>query len=196
MTNRKAPPVKTADNDYGIMFWGPPGPESLDDGNDLTLATKSNHMMRFCESGNSSFITPKCNTENVGKNLKPSSQDGKEVPAKQILAHNGDIVFIAENGNIKLKAKNIWIETTDGDPGGNFMVSANGYINMVSGEQTRIMGSKVCIRGECGVDIAGTDVIIKGTIAYGDYPSVFGSLKAFLAGDWAKILEGIDKSCK
>lgn len=193
---RKSPPVKTADNDYGIMFWGPPGPESLDDGNDLTLATKSNHIMRFCESGNSSFVTPKCNTENVGKNLNPSTQDGKEVPAKQILAHNGDIVFIAENGNIKLKAKNIWIETTDGDPGGNFMVSSSGYISMVSGEQTRIIGSKVCIRGECGVDIAGTDVIIKGTISYGDYPSIFGSLKSLLAGDWAKILEGIDKSCK
>lgn len=193
---RKAPPVKTADNDYGIMFWGPPGPESLDDGNDLTIATKSNHMMRFCESGNSVFIAPKCNTEAVGYNLKPSTQDGKEVPAKQILAHNGDIVFIAENGNIKLKAKNIWIETTDGDPGGNFMVSANGYINMVSGEQTRIMGSKVCIRGECGVDISGTDVVIKGTLAYGDYPSVFGTLKSLIAGDWGKILEGIDKSCK
>lgn len=193
---KKSPPVKTADNDYGIMFWGPPGPESLDDGNDLTLATKSNHMMRFCESGNSSFVTPKCNTENVGTNLKPSTQDGKEVPAKQILAHNGDIVFIAENGNIKLKAKNIWIETTDGDPGGNFMVASSGYISMVSGEQTRIMGSKVCIRGECGVDIAGTDVIIKGTLSYGDYPSIFGSLKALVAGDWAKILDGIDKSCR
>ena len=194
-TKKKTPPLKTADNDYGIMYWGPPGPESKDDGNELTIATSSNHMMRFAESGNSSFVSPKCNTENVGYSLKPS-QDGKETPAKQILAENGDIVFIAKNGNIKLKAKNIWIETTDAEPGGNFMVSSNGYISMVSGEQTRIMGSKVCIRGECGVDIAGTDIIIKGNINFGDYPSVFGTVKSLLAGNWAAILEGIDKSCK
>lgn len=192
---KKAPPTKTADNDYGIMFWGPPGPESKDDGNDLTIATKSNHMMRFCESGNSSFVTPKCNTENVGANIT-KSKDGKEAPAKQILAENGDIVFIAQNGNIKLKAKNIWIETNDEEPGGNFLVSSNGYISLASGEQTRIMGSKVCIRGECGVDISGSDVIIKGSLSFGDYPSVFGTVKSLLAGDWAKILEGIDKSCK
>ena len=66
---------------------------------------------------------------------------------------------------------------------------------MVSGEQTRIIGSKVCVRGECGVDIAGTNVMIKGTITYGDYPSVFGAVKNLLAGDWGKLLEGIDKAC-
>lgn len=192
---KKAPPLKTADNDYGIMFWGPPGPESKDDGRDLTISTKSNHSMQFCESGNSSSVTPKCSTENVGANIS-KSKDGKEAPAKQILAENGDIVFIAQNGNIRLKAKNIWIETNDEEPGGNFLVSSNGYISLASGEQTRIMGSKVCIRGECGVDISGSDVIIKGSLSFGDYSSVFGTVKALLAGDWAKILEGIDKSCK
>ena len=192
---RKAPPVKTAHNDYGIIFWGPPGPESKDDGNDLTISTKSNHIMRFCESGNSSFVTPKCNTENVGVNIDPN-KDGKETPAKQILAENGDIVLIANNGNIKLKARNIWIETDGPEPAGNFVVASNGYISLTSGEQTRIIGSKVCIRGECGIDISGSDVVIKGSISFGDYPSVFGTVKSLLAGDWGKILEGIDKSCR
>jgi hypothetical protein len=192
---KKAPPLKISDTDYGIMFWGPPGPESKDDGRDLTISTKSNHSMQFCESGNSSFVTPKCNTENVGANIT-ESKDGKEAPAKQILAENGDIVFIAQNGNIRLKAKNIWIETSDEEPGGNFLVSSNGYISLASGEQTRIMGSKVCIRGECGVDIGGSDVIIKGKFSFGESPDAIGLVKSLLAGNWASILEAIDKSCK
>ena len=195
MTKKKSPPQKTADNDYGIIFWGPPGPESKDDGSDLTIATKSNHIMRYCESGNSTWLTPKCSIEKVGINLS-KSVDSEEVIAKSIVAQNGDIALVAENGNIRLKARNIWIETSGPSPSGNFMVSSNGYISMVSGEQTRVIGSKVCIRGECGVDIAGTDVIIKGNINFGDYPSVFGTVKALLAGNWAAILEGIDKSCK
>ena len=76
------------------------------------------------------------------------------------------------------------------------MVSANGYINMVSGEQTRIIGSKLCLRGECGVDIAGTSVTIKGSISYGDYPSIFGGLKSLISGDLSGLLEGIDQACK
>lgn len=191
----KAPPTKTADNAYGIMFWGPAGPEAKDDGRDLTIATKSNHSLTFCESGNSTFIAPKCNTEIVGHNID-TSKEPKETPAKQILAENGDIVLIAENGNIKLKARNIFIEASGGDPGGNFLVSAPGYVTMVAGEQARIAGGKVCIRGECGIDIAGTDVIIKGSLSFGDYPSLLGSLKALLAGDWGKILQAIDQSCK
>ena len=77
----KAPPVKTAFNPYGTIFWGPPGPESKDDGRDLTIATKSNHSMNFCESGNSVFITPKCNSEFVGHNID-YEKDAKEIIAK------------------------------------------------------------------------------------------------------------------
>lgn len=189
-----APPVRTADTGYGIMFWGPAGPESKHDGRDLTINTKSNHSQTYFESGNSVSVTPKCHTERVGKNLS-KSKDGSKPVAKQILADNGDIAFICENGDLHIKARNIYIETTGSDPHGNFMVSSNGYINMVSGEQTRIMGSKLCLRGECGVDIAGTNIMLKGTLSYGDYPSVFGTIKNLLAGDWGKLLEGIDKSC-
>lgn len=190
-----APTVRTADTSYGIMFWGPAGPESKHDGRDLTISTKSNHSQTYFESGNSVSVTPKCHTERVGKNLT-TEKDGPKPVAKQILADNGDIALIAENGSIHLKAKNIYIETTGAEPNGNFMVSSNGYISMISGEQTRIIGSKLCLRGECGVDIAGSNVMIKGAISYGDYPSIFGSLKSLLAGDWGKLLEGIDQSCK
>ena len=76
------------------------------------------------------------------------------------------------------------------------MVASSGYINMASGEQTRIIGSKLCLRGECGIDIAGTAVTIKGTLTYGDYPSMFGALKSLVSGDLSGLLEGIDKACK
>lgn len=191
----KAPPVKTAFNPYGTIFWGPPGPESKDDGRDLTIATKSNHSMNFCESGNSIFITPKCNSEHVGHNID-YEKDPKETPAKQILAENGDIVFIAQNGNIKLRARNIFIETIGADPAGNFLVSSNGYITFASGEQIRLASGKICIRGESDIDMASPSVNIQGKISYGDYTSVFGSFKKIIQGNIGEILKAVNQSCK
>ena len=188
------PPVRVADTAYGIMFWGPAGPESKHDGREFTFNTKSNHSQTYFESGNSVSVTPKCHTERVGKNIT-KEKDGPKPIAKQILADNGDIAFITENGDLHIKARNVYIETTGADPHGNFMVASSGYINMASGEQTRIIGSKLCLRGECGIDIAGTAVTIKGTLTYGDYPSMFGSLKSLVSGDFSGLLEGIDKAC-
>ena len=192
----KAPPVKTAFNPYGTIFWGPPGPESKDDGRDLTIATKSNHSMNFCESGNSVFITPKCNSEFVGHNID-YEKDPKETTAKQILAENGDIVFLAPNGNIKLRARNIWIETLGGkDNSGNFLVQSNGYITFASGEQIRLASGKICIRGESDIDMASPNVNIQGKISYGDYTTVFGSIKKILQGNIGEILKAVNQSCK
>jgi hypothetical protein len=137
----------------------------------------------------------------LAKKIKsePKSRDQvlEFLKSAKILAENGDIVFIAENGNIKLKARNIYIETTGADPAGNFLVSSNGYITLAAGEQTRIAGSKVCIRGDGGVDIGSASYIMfRGAFKYGDYPSITGTIKALLAGNWAKLLDGIDQSCK
>jgi len=191
----KSIPVKTADNDYGLMFWGPSGPESIDDGNEFTLNTASNHSIRLCESGHAVSVTPKCHTERVGYSLDPKKEDGKEAPAKQILADNGDIILSAKNGNIHLSAKNIFIHAQGADPDGSIVVNGNGFVNITSGEQTRIMGSKLCLRGVADVDIAGGAINIKGKITYGSNMSAIGSLKSLVNGDFAALLEGIDKAC-
>ena len=191
----KSLPVKTADTDYGLMFWGPSGPESIDDGNEFTLNTASNHSIRLCESGHAVSVTPKCHTERVGYSLDPKKEDGKEAPAKQILADNGDIILSAKNGNIHLSAKNIFIHAQGADPDGSIVVNGNGFVNITSGEQTRIMGSKLCLKGVADVDITGGAINIKGKITYGSNMSAIGSLKSLVNGDFAALLEGIDKAC-
>ena len=40
------PPVRVADTAYGIMFWGPGGPESKHDGREFTFNTKTNHVSK------------------------------------------------------------------------------------------------------------------------------------------------------
>ena len=191
----KSLPVKIADTDYGICFWGPGGPESQDDGNEFTLNTASNHSIRFCESGNAVSVTPKCHTERVGYSLDPKQKDGKEAPAKQILADNGDIILNAKNGNIHLSAKNIYIHAQGADQNGNVIVNGNGYVNVTGGEQTRIMGSKLCLNGVADIDITGGAINIKGKISYGSNVTAIGALKSLVNGDFASLLEGIDKAC-
>lgn len=192
----KSLPLKTADNDYGIMFWGPPGPEEQDDGSELTINTASNHSIRFAESGNSVSVTPKCHTEIVGQSLKPNTQDGKNAPAKQILANNGDIVISAKNGDIFLDARNIFIHASGDENNGGIVISGNGNVNIVAGDQARFVASKVCIRGEVDVDIFGPAISILGDIKAASEQSVIGNLKSLVSGDFVSLLEGITKSCK
>jgi|TARA_R100000005_G_scaffold96513_1_gene84070 hypothetical protein len=191
----KSTPVKTADNDYGIMFWGPGGPVDKDDGSELTIATASNHQLHFCESGNSINVTPKCQTEVVGVSLQPKTKDGEESPAKQILAHNGDIVISAKNGSIYLKGKNIYMVAEGDSENGSIVLNGNGSVNLTAGEQARVIGSKTCIRGEIDLDLSGATVTIAGEQKTASF-SALSNLKSLLNGDFATLIEGIAKVCK
>jgi hypothetical protein len=191
----KSTPVKTADNDYGIMFWGPGGPEEKDDGSELTISTASNHQLHFCESGNSINVTPKCQTEVCGVSLQPKTKDGEESPAKQILAHNGDIVISAKNGSIYFKGKNIYMVAEGDSENGSVVVNGNGSVNITSGEQARLIGSKVCIRGEVDLDISSKSITIAGKVTNAEF-STINNLKALLNGDFITLIEGIAKVCK
>jgi hypothetical protein len=191
----KSTPIKTADNDYGIMFLGPGGPEEKDDGSELTIATASNHQLHFCESGNSINVTPKCQTEVCGVSLRPKTKDGEESPAKQILAHNGDIVISAKNGSIYLKGKNIYMVAEGDSENGSIVLNGNGSVNVTAGEQARFIGSKTCIRGEVDLDIAGASITIAGEVKNASF-SAINNLKALLNGDFTSLIEGISKVCK
>mgnify|MGYP007000191732 len=99
------------------------------DGTRYVQTIAGDHITWANKNGNKTTITPGtsgeiCGTELVkGKNTKTTDESG----AKAIVARQGDIVITAEQGNIKLKAKNIWIETTAEAPEGNFLVNSNGH---------------------------------------------------------------------
>ena len=138
------------ENPHGAIVYGPITPEDTDDGTRYLQTSTGGHITWANKNGNTTTITPGQNSEICGRGLVEGKNTDatSEAVAKAITARQGDIVITAEHGNIKLKAKNIWIETTDEAPGGNFNVNANGHIDLTAGEKVTIGGTKMCLIGK------------------------------------------------
>jgi len=155
MTKDFQPQHTVTENPYGNIAYGPMSTEEDDDGTRYVQTIAGDHITWANKNGNKTTITPGtsgeiCGTELVkGKNTKTTD----ESVAKAIIARKGDIVITAEHGNIKLKAKNIWIETSDEAPGGNFNVNANGHIDLTAGEKVTIGGTKMCLIGKANLTL-------------------------------------------
>jgi len=155
MTKDFQPQHTVTENPYGNIAYGPMSSEEDDDGTRYVQTIAGDHITWANKNGNKTTITPGtsgeiCGTELVkGKNTDATD----ESVAKAIIARKGDIVITAEHGNIKLKAKNIWIETTDEAPGGNFNVNANGHIDLTAGEKVTIGGTKMCLIGKANLTL-------------------------------------------
>ena len=155
MTKDFQPQHTVSENPYGTIAYGPMSTEDNDDGTRYVQTISGDHITWANKNGNKTTITPGtsgeiCGTELVkGKNTDATD----ESVAKAIIARKGDIVITAEHGNIKLKAKNIWIETTDEAPGGNFNVNANGHIDLTAGEKVTIGGTKLCLIGKANLTL-------------------------------------------
>jgi len=188
------PEVLISDNPHGIMFFGPGGTD--DDGAQYTLATSSGSMVHYNKNGSKIELVRTKSCEIVGDDLaKDRKTLENEVIAKSITAKNGDIVFNAQNGNIKLLAKNIWIETNGDGKNGVFYVNANGQIQISSSDQLVLSGSKICIRGQAGIDLA-TDHFINLLGEVGSGSPLSSLLGAFIPAPFADLLKGIHASCK
>ena len=155
MTKDFQPQHTVTENPYGNIAYGPMSTEEDDDGTRYVQTIAGDHITWANKNGNKTTITPGtsgeiCGTELVkGKNTNATD----ESVAKAIIARKGDIVITAEHGNIKLKAKNIWIETSDEAPGGNFNVNANGHIDLTAGEKVTIGGTKMCLIGKANLTL-------------------------------------------
>ena len=161
MTKDFQPQHTVTENPYGNIAYGPMSTEEDDDGTRYVQTIAGHHITWANKNGNKTTITPGtsgeiCGTELVkGKNTDATD----ESVAKAIIARKGDIVITAEHGNIKLKAKNIWIETTDEAPGGNFNVNANGHIDLTAGEKVTIGGTKLCLIGKANLTLFSNNTI-------------------------------------
>ena len=89
-------------------------------------------------TGKHVLYTPGSSTEVLGGGLKVRKPgDISQLPAKIIKAKRGDMIFECENGNILLRAKNVFIDANGGGQDGQFTVKA---------ERIRVQGEKVTVK--------------------------------------------------
>lgn len=183
-----------ADNVFGTMFFGPIDDKNYSTG--FTILVNSSEMgsrLSYYTDGSKKEVVEGKSVEICGAGFDPKQ---KENIAKAITAQNGDIVIDASRGNIKLIARNIYVESTGSDNSGVFMVQANGAIRLNSGDAMTLSGGKgVCINGSGGVSIV-SDQFIKmiGNIKYG---SPFNPCNlTSLEGAIGELLKAIQSSCR
>ena len=78
------------------------------------------------------------------------------MPAKIVKAKGGDMIFECENGDITLRARNIFIDANGGGQDGQFVVKSERLAD-ISSPDIRIQGEKISVK--CSKDMT---VITKG----------------------------------
>lgn len=192
------PEFTLTDNTYGTIFLGPAGDETNNPGSHYVRSLSSGNFEMHTKDGNKSEIIQGTNHEIVvgeipGDNRK---QKEKENVARSITVKEGDIAIIAENGNIKLKAKNIFIETVGDGNDGSFMVKANEAITMVSGEMMTLGGAKICMSSSDSITLnaGGMIYLLCKDISKGS--PLAGVLSSFVPGPLKGLIDAISISCK
>jgi len=198
MTQKRPPEYIVTDNAHGTMFFGPGGPKEADDGTEYRFSVKSNSTLKYTSDGGKTEHIQGKNIITCGHNLGQGRDKSEEEDIGYgVYCENGDIVFSAPSGNVKILAKNIYIESRGPDTdNGAFLLKANGGVTIDSGEQLTLSGTKVCVRGEAEVNIV-TDHFINmvGEIIQGGSP--FSSLlNSILPSVITDLLTGVSASCK
>lgn len=188
------PEFQLADNVFGTMFFGPIDDKNYSTGfNLLVNSGEMGSRLSYYTDGSKKEVVEKGSVEICGAGFDPKQ---KENIAKAITAENGDIVLDAQRGNIKLIARNIYVETIGSDNAGVFIVQANGAIRLSTGDaMTLSSGKGICIRGSGGVNII-SDQFIKfvGSIKEAS-PFNPCNLKT-VQGAIGELLKEIQKTCK
>ena len=94
-------------------------------------------------TGKHVLYTPGSSTEVLGEGLKVRNPgDISQLPAKIVKCKRGDMVFECENGNILLRAKNIFVDANGGGQDGQFTVKAE-RIADIGAPDIRLQGEKI-----------------------------------------------------
>ena len=97
-------------------------------------------------TGKAVLYTPGSSTEVLGEGLKVRKPgDISQLPAKIIKAKRGDMIFECENGNILLRAKNIFVDANGGGQDGQFTVKAE-RIADIGAPDIRVQGEKITVK--------------------------------------------------
>ena len=94
-------------------------------------------------TGKAVLYTPGMSMEVLGDGLKVRDVgDISQLPAKIIKCKKGDLILDCENGNILLRAKNIFVDADGGGQDGQFTVKAERIID-IGAPDIRIQGEKI-----------------------------------------------------
>ena len=94
-------------------------------------------------TGKAVLYTPGLSMEVLGDGLKVrEAGDISKLPAKIIKCKKGDLVLDCENGNILLRAKNIFVDADGGGQDGQFTVKAERIVD-IGAPDIRIQGEKI-----------------------------------------------------
>ena len=97
-------------------------------------------------TGKAVLYTPGSSTEVLGEGLKVRKPgDISQLPAKIIKAKRGDMIFECENGNILLRAKNVFIDANGGGQDGQFVLKAE-RIADIGAPDIRVQAEKVTVK--------------------------------------------------
>ena len=194
-------PTQTiADNQYGLIFMGPAGEDDKTGeklGTNMVMALKGGHNQTYTLNGNKGEIVPGSSHEICGTELSQGrNSPEEEIPAKSIIAENGDIILNAQNGNVKILAKNIYVETTGAGSDGSVLIKANDHITMKADEQLNLAGGKVCMTAADSITINAKGYL---RMLYSDViqgSPLSGVLGSFVPGPVAKLITDIAETCK
>ena len=97
-------------------------------------------------TGKHVLYTPGMSMEVIGEGLKVrDAGDISQLPAKIVKAKKGDMIFECENGNIILRAKNIFVDANGGGQDGQFTVKAE-RIADIGAPDIRVQGEKITVK--------------------------------------------------
>ena len=200
MTKPIPPEQIITDNQYGLIFMGPSGEqdkvgESVD--TNMIVDLKGGQHQTYTLGGNKAEIIPGCSHEICGTNLTKERNEGEnENIAKSITAEDGDIVLGAPNGNLKIIAKNIYIETVGSGSDGSVLIKANDHITMKADEQLNLAGGKVCVTAADSITLnaKGNLRLLYDEIMQGSPLS--GLLGTLMPGPVASLITDIAETCK
>lgn len=196
----KIPEQQIFSNQWGSMFLGPLG-EELEIGentnNSAFICYKSGYTELHTLDGNRQVRVIGRSDEIYGEQLESGRDElEKESIAKSITCENGDLVLSAPNGNVKIFAKNIYVETVGAESDGSILMKANDHVTIKADEQLNLSGGKVCVTSADTITLNAKGFL---RLLYADIMQgspLSGALSAFLPGPVASLISDIAETCK
>ena len=188
-------------NEWGVLQLGPVGEkDKVGEGASTNLfnALKNGYTEIQTLTGNKEERVPGSSHEICGSGLNQDSSfiGPSENIAKSIVCKNGDLVLAAPDGNVKIIAKNIYVETIGSDSDGSILIKANDHITMRAEEQLNLAGGKVCVTSADSITLNAKGYL---RLLYADViqgSPLSGLLGSFLPGPVASLITDIAETCK
>lgn len=196
----KVPDQVSYSNEWGTEIMGPIG-EYDKLGEDLNTnyvkVLKNNYTEIQTLDGGKQTRVQGSDHEICGLGLGAGRNEAeKEAIAKSITCENGDLILNAKNGNLKIIAKNIYIETVGAESDGSIIIRSNDHISIAAGEQLGLAGGKVCVTAADSITLNAKGFL---RLLYADIMQgspLSGVLSAFTPGPVEQLISDIAETCK